>query len=53
MMNFWRKLQSPFALTLQGFAIGAIFLVSLDPLAVTDSAPAPSQQESILTTLEA
>ena len=52
-MKLWKSLQSPFALTLQGFAIGAFLFFTVHPLsAVSQPAENPPAAESVLSGLE-
>jgi uncharacterized membrane protein YdcZ (DUF606 family) len=52
-MHFRHKLQSPFALALQGFLVGAFLFFVLHPLASNGQAPAPASDESVLADLQA
>ncbi|HEV2865957.1 MAG TPA: hypothetical protein VGX37_05540 [Allosphingosinicella sp.] len=52
-MHFRHKLQSPFALALQGFVVGAFLFFVLHPLASTGPAPARAAGESVLADLQA
>ncbi|MBD0272304.1 MAG: hypothetical protein ICV73_10275 [Acetobacteraceae bacterium] len=52
-MDFRHKLQSPFALALQGFLVGAFLFFVLHPLASTGPAAAPAAGESVLGGLQA
>ncbi|HWT12253.1 MAG TPA: hypothetical protein VN231_05835 [Allosphingosinicella sp.] len=52
-MKLSKKLQSPFALTVQGFLAGAFLFFTLHPLAASDPAPAPVAGESVLADLGA
>lgn len=49
-MNLWNKLQSPFALALQGFVAGGILFFTLQPLA-NDREPPSTSGGSVLETL--
>jgi hypothetical protein len=52
-MNVWKKLQSPVALTFQGFFVGALLFFTVHPLAPSEQPPAPPAGESILADLSA
>jgi hypothetical protein len=54
-MKVWKSLQSPFALILQGFAIGALLFFTVHPLAAVSQQadPPPAATESVLSGLEA
>ncbi len=51
--HFGKKLQSPLALTLQGFLAGALLFFTVHPLAVTETAPPPPAGPSVLADLGA
>ena len=52
-MKLWKKLQSPFALGVQGFLLGGLLFFTLQPLA-GEPAPAPSRDGgSMLSNLQA
>lgn len=53
MMNFWKTLQNPFALALQGFAIGACLFLAGNPLAGNEGANEQPAAESVLSTITA
>jgi hypothetical protein len=52
-MTFGKKLQSPVALTFQGFLAGALLFFTVHPLASTESAAPPASAPSVLSGLEA
>ena len=51
-MKMGKTLQTPLALVLQGFAMGAVLFLTLDPFAAT-APPPPPAGESILAGVEA
>ena len=51
--NFGKKLQSPVALTFQGFLAGALLFFTVHPLAVAETAAPPPAGPSILSGLGA
>ena len=51
--KFGKKLQSPLALTFQGFLAGALLFFTIHPLAVTESAAPPPAGPSVLADLGA
>lgn len=51
--NFGKKLQSPLALTFQGFLAGALLFFTIHPLAVTETAAPPPAGPSVLADLGA
>ena len=52
-MRLIKALQNPFALTLQGFAIGALLILAGNPLAASESASDRPAAESVLTGIAA
>ena len=52
-MKFWKMLQNPIALVVQGFAVGGLLFIVANPLASLDRDPVQPAGESILSTLEA
>lgn len=51
-MNLWNKLQSPVALILQGFLLGALLFFTLQPAAGADRSPRQTTGGSVLATLQ-
>lgn len=52
-MSLSKKLQSLPALVLEGFVAGGILFFTLQPIAATErEAPAPSNEPSVLSTLQ-
>lgn len=52
-MNVWKKLQSPVALTFQGFVAGALLIFVAHPFAPAEQAAPPPAGESVLADLGA
>ena len=52
-MKLWKTLQSPFALLVQGFAVGAFLFFAVHPLAGGQRSPEVPAAESVLSGLEA
>ena len=52
-MRFWKALQNPFVLTLQGFGIGACLILAGNPLAAGERADDRPVAESVLTGIAA
>jgi hypothetical protein len=53
MMKLSNKLQSPAALVLQGFLVGAAVFFTLQPLSGADTAPPPAAAPSVLSDIQA
>ena len=51
-MKLWNKLQSPGALVIEGFLLGALLFLTLEPLGTADEPVTPAAAESVLSTLE-
>lgn len=51
-MKIWKKLQSPFALVIQGFMVGALLFVTVQPLSDADRAAPASAGGSMLENLQ-
>lgn len=49
--RLWRRLQSPFALVVQGFIVGCVLFFTLQPLD-SEPAPVPTGGGSMLSNLE-
>ena len=52
-MKFWKKMESPTALIVQGFVAGAVLFFTLQPLAFADREPPSAAGEgSVLESLQ-